>query len=358
MPDETDNSPGLVQVTIRVAKTRSVAWFFGTIGLLPLLILLFLLGMGMAVLGASQSGTCNARLSGNGNANGITIAGKPISAEQSTNATIIMSLGVRRGLSKRDIKLGLMVGLQESKLINNPDHRDRDSGGIFQQRPSQGWGTAQQVRDPIYATNTFYDHLVAIPSRDQMPSLLDVALAVQHPSRAAYLSPSNNFPDWESTADQLLSGQPLGAASCTTGLGIAGKVTIVPGANLPGRDITPETMNFLAQVAGIYGKQLIVTTGTNHGYYTVDGNVSDHSSGHAADIGMIANGGYDDSPVGDAIMAACLAAAGDPPAQAAQEAIQGGLYNRYHSGLRIQCIWKTYIGGNHHNHVHIGASPQ
>jgi len=138
----------------------------------------------------------------------------------------------------------------------------------------------------------------------------------------------------------------------------SGKVIIAAGANLPGQPITPETMAFLEKVAGIYGKQLIVTTGTNHSYYSSSGLVSDHPSGHAADFGMIANGGYDDSPVGDRIDAACLIAAGVSPSQALQIAQVGGLWTLHHSGLRIQCIWKTYEGGNHHNHVHIGARPE
>ena len=152
---------------------------------------------------------------------------------------------------------------------------------------------------------------------------------------------------------------PAVAPACTAGDGgLPGKVEIAPGANLPGRPITPETLAYLARVASIYGKPLIVTTGTNHSYYTVDGNVSDHFDGHAADIGMAANGGSDDGLVGDAIAAACLIAAGDPtrpkrhatPSAAASDTLE-------HDGLRIQCIWKTDEGGNHHGHVHIGARP-
>jgi len=113
----------------------------------------------------------------------------------------------------------------------------------------------------------------------------------------------------------------------------------------------------LARVASIYGKPLVVTTGTNHSYYTVNGTVSDHASGHAADIGMAANGGTNDGLVGDQIMTACLIAAGIDPNQAARDAQRGGLYTLEHDGLRIQCIWKTDEGGNHHDHDHIGARP-
>jgi hypothetical protein len=157
----------------------------------------------------------------------------------------------------------------------------------------------------------------------------------------------------------LLAPPALNAAPCPLGdPGVPGKVQIAPGANLPGRPITPETLTFFARVAGIYGRPLIVTTGTNHSKFTTSGTVSDHFDGHAGDFGMVANGGADDSPTGDRMATACLIAAGDPPEQAAAEARAGGLWTRDHDGLRIQCIWKTDEGGNHHNHVHMGARPE
>jgi hypothetical protein len=159
---------------------------------------------------------------------------------------------------------------------------------------------------------------------------------------------------------------PLGVApssptSCDaaglTDTGVPGKVEIAAGANRPGASIARETLAFVARIAGIAGRKIVITTGTNHSEYTVDGNVSDHWDGHAADIGMAANGGTNDSPVGDRIMAACLIAAGQSPEEATANARAGGLYTLVHDGLRIQCIWKTYEGGNHHNHVHAGANP-
>jgi murein DD-endopeptidase MepM/ murein hydrolase activator NlpD len=124
-------------------------------------------------------------------------------AAQRQNAATIIGVGTSRGLSTRDIKIALMVAIQESNL-RNMRYGDRDSLGLFQQRPSQGWGTASQILDPVYASNKFYDALVKVDHRDSM-SLLDVALAVQRPSRAAYLSPDNYFPGWEDEADALLA---------------------------------------------------------------------------------------------------------------------------------------------------------
>src|SRR4051794_39081334 len=70
-----------------------------------------------------------------------------------------------------------------------------------------------------------------------------------------------------------------------------GAVRIAPGANRPGRPLAPETLAFLERMAAVYGGPIVVTTGTNHSTYTVDGLVSDHADGHAGDLGMVVNGG-------------------------------------------------------------------
>lgn len=163
-------------------------------------------------------------------------------------------------------------------------------------------------------------------------------------------------------ADELPAGAaPDDSGGCGSGRldasGVPGKVTIAPGANRPGMPMQPPTLRFIAQMAGLYGKPITVTTGTNHSQYSASGLVSDHWNGFAGDIGMAANGGTTDGPVGDRIMTACLVAAGVPEGRAAQQARAGGLYTLTNDGLRIQCIWKTDEGGNHHNHVHAAARP-
>jgi peptidoglycan hydrolase-like protein with peptidoglycan-binding domain len=136
-----------------------------------------------------------------------------------------------------------------------------------------------------------------------------------------------------------------------------GSVVIAPGANKPGQPIQAMTLDYVRRMSALIGKPITITTGTNHDKFTTSGNVSDHFTGHAADIGMAANGGTNDGPVGDRIMAAALTLAGVPAATAREEAHAGGLFNNVHNGMRIQCIWKTDIGGNHHNHVHVGVRP-
>ncbi|MGI8846820.1 MAG: hypothetical protein ACR2GX_00920, partial [Candidatus Dormibacteria bacterium] len=134
------------------------------------------------------------------------------------------------------------------------------------------------------------------------------------------------------------------------------KIKIASGANRPGVGIQGSTMQFLDEVATLYGKDMIITRGTNHNQFTQDGNVSDHWDGHAGDFGMQANGGTDVGPVGDRIATAALTAAGVTPGAARAMATHPpGIYTLHHNGLRIQIIWRFYP--LHQDHVHIGARP-
>jgi hypothetical protein len=100
---------------------------------------------------------------------------------QADNAATIAAVTVRRGLPARATTIAFATALQESKL-RNLSYGDRDSLGLFQQRPSQGWGTAAQIQDPIHATNAFLDALVKIPGYDK----LDVTVAAQKVQRSGY----------------------------------------------------------------------------------------------------------------------------------------------------------------------------
>src|SRR3989440_929440 len=136
-----------------------------------------------------------------------------------------------------------------------------------------------------------------------------------------------------------------------------GRVIIAPDANKAGQQIQPMTLKYVERMAAFLHRPITITTGTNHNKLTVNGNVSDHFSGHAADIGMAGNAGTPDGPVGDRIMEAALVLAGVPAATARAEAQAGGLFNNTRNNMRIQCIWKTNVGGNHHDHVHVGVRP-
>ncbi|MGW6915765.1 hypothetical protein ACWGB8_18420 [Kitasatospora sp. NPDC054939] len=96
---------------------------------------------------------------------------------QAANASTISAVAHSRGLPDRAVTISLATAMQESKIINLTGG-DRDSVGLFQQRPSQGWGTVQQIMDPVYATNKFLDGLVKVPGYTRLP-LTDAAQQVQ-----------------------------------------------------------------------------------------------------------------------------------------------------------------------------------
>jgi hypothetical protein len=99
------------------------------------------------------------------------------SPEQTSNAATIAAIALRRGLPARAATIGIATAIQESKL-RNITYGDRDSLGLFQQRPSQGWGTAEQVTDPEYATNAFFDALVKVEGWQTM-EITKIAQKVQ-----------------------------------------------------------------------------------------------------------------------------------------------------------------------------------
>ncbi len=100
-----------------------------------------------------------------------------VDLDQAHYASIIVGLSVRRGLPPRAASIAMATVYQETG-IRNLDYGDRDSVGLFQQRPSQGWGSAKQLRDPYYATNAFYDALVKIDGWES-GDINDVAQQVQ-----------------------------------------------------------------------------------------------------------------------------------------------------------------------------------
>jgi hypothetical protein len=96
---------------------------------------------------------------------------------QMANAATIAAVGVTSGIPDRGIVVALATAMQESELLNL-DYGDRDSLGLFQQRPSQGWGSPDQVRDPRYASAAFYNKLLTVPGWQEM-RVTEAAQAVQ-----------------------------------------------------------------------------------------------------------------------------------------------------------------------------------
>lgn len=97
--------------------------------------------------------------------------------DQAANAATIAGVAVHQQLSSRALTVAYATAFQESKL-ENLSYGDRDSVGIFQQRPSEGWGTVAQLQDPAFAARAFFRVLVKVPNYEKIP-VYEAAQAVQ-----------------------------------------------------------------------------------------------------------------------------------------------------------------------------------
>ncbi|MER7859163.1 C40 family peptidase [Amycolatopsis japonica] len=136
------------------------------------------------LIGAGVAGIVSSLSGGSGTSSLIcTPDGTPtgtvpsLTAEQMSNAATIVAVGKQMGVPEPGWVVAITAALQESKL-RNLRYGDRDSLGLFQQRPSMGWGTAQQITTPTYASTKFFERLTATPHW-QMMSVNDAAQAVQ-----------------------------------------------------------------------------------------------------------------------------------------------------------------------------------
>ena len=130
--------------------------------------------------------------------------------EQADNAATVTAVVVRRGLPAHAATIALATALQESKLRNLP-YGDRDSVGLFQQRPSQGWGSADQLQDPVYATNAFLDVLVKVDGWRDLP----VTEAAQKVQRSAFPDAYGQHETQSRAWASALTGHSPGAVTCT-----------------------------------------------------------------------------------------------------------------------------------------------
>ncbi|HET6391404.1 MAG TPA: hypothetical protein VFG13_01145, partial [Blastococcus sp.] len=155
------------------------------------------------VPGYCDAGLRSATQSGRGQS-GDTAA--TLSAEQRQNATTIIGVAKQKGAPPRAWLVALATAKQESDL-RNINYGDRDSLGLFQQRPSQGWGSPAQVLDPVYSTTIFLDKLLQVPNWDRLP----VTVAAQTVQRSAF---PDAYAKWEGLAAELVS-QLAGVADPT-----------------------------------------------------------------------------------------------------------------------------------------------
>jgi hypothetical protein len=129
--------------------------------------------------------------------------------DQAANSTTIAAVGRRLGMPDHAVTVALAAALQESRLRNLP-YGDRDSLGLFQQRPSQGWGTATEILTPSYAAAAFFRALTKVPSWETLP-ITDAAQKVQLSGLPTA------YAQWEAEARALaiaLTGETAAGLTC------------------------------------------------------------------------------------------------------------------------------------------------
>lgn len=136
-------------------------------------------------------------------------AAEKLKEDQRQNVAMIIQIGKERQLPPLAWQIAIQAGMTESGL-RNLSHGDRDSLGMFQMRPSMGWGTPEQVKDPNYSIRKFYDVLLKVPNWEQ-----------QRPGESAQDVERSAFPEryhkWEAMAAHLIGN--VGLVPDPTGCG-------------------------------------------------------------------------------------------------------------------------------------------
>ena len=169
--------------------------------------LILLIGAGAVAVVQSVFGSSGADCSPAGSSASSTAG---FDAQQMANAAIIVAIGKQMNVPARGWVVAIAAAIQESGL-RNLDHGDLDSLGLFQQRPSQGWGTAAQIMNPTYAATQFYQHLLAVEGWLGM-TVNDAAQTVQRSGTP------DAYAQHEEAANQVVAVLE-GVACTTTGTG-------------------------------------------------------------------------------------------------------------------------------------------
>jgi hypothetical protein len=162
-----------------------------------------------------------------------------LDTDQAAIAATIAGVAARHRLPEQAVVIAYAAALQESKL-HNLDYGDRDSVGIFQQRPSQGWGPASELEDPVYATTKFFAALAQVPGYARMP----VYQAAQDVQRSA---DGSAYDQWT-----YLAGQLAGYFTGSSPHGVSCWYTPAGKADLTG------AMRRMAQTFGPQGRKAVV----------------------------------------------------------------------------------------------------
>jgi hypothetical protein len=277
-----------------------------------------------------------------------------LTGEQVANSRIIVGTAAALRMPKRAAVIAIATAQQESRL-RNLSYGDRDSLGLFQQRPSAGWGTPQRIRDPHYAATRFYRALGAVRGWQSMP----LTVAAQAVQRSAF---PNAYARWEPLAVRVvasLTGDSPDELTCDVDDAAASAPAPASRGGAQGRQsmdasgLTPRTRHAMEAVRNAFGV-------TNIGGYCPGGcrsghiRGSDHYSGHAVDI-MLTPINSANRRLGNRIAAWLVANAG-------RLSVKYVIWNeRIWSRARADEGWRHYrhpSGSNnatlaHRDHVHL-----
>ncbi|HUN33129.1 MAG TPA: hypothetical protein VMU95_14045 [Trebonia sp.] len=140
---------------------------------------------------------------------GKAVDGVTLSPVQLGDARTIYGVSVTMQLPGRAAVIAIATSMQESSLLNEP-YGTSDSLGLFQQRPSEGWGTPAQIMDPIYASTRFYQALALVPAWDSLP----LTIIAQEVQGSGY---PGAYAKWEPLADALVATFDGTATECGAG---------------------------------------------------------------------------------------------------------------------------------------------
>lgn len=213
---------------------------------------------------------------------GDTVEDARLDAAQVSNARIVVAVGVQLELPIRAAVIAVATAMQESSLRNLPNG-DRDSAGLFQQRPSQGWGSHAEVTDPVRASTVFFQRLTGVRGWQQLP----LSIAAQSVQRSAH-PPA--YARWETFATELVSRLSGGVLTDTCGATepvVAGaSVGTLPAEQMGADGLTPRTRRVLVEIVQAFGVTEIggfCPGGCTSGHIAG----SDHYSGRAVDVMLL-----------------------------------------------------------------------
>jgi cell wall-associated NlpC family hydrolase len=266
--------------------------------------------------------------------------GETLTAAQVANAQVIYQTGVGLGIPAYGEQIAIATAIQESRL-QNLDYGDRDSLGLFQQRPSQGWGTPAQIMDPAYAATKFYQALQAVANWQS----LQLTVAAQDVQESGY---PDAYAQWQTIAGQLVATFAGTTGPCPTQ---NGSTAIPAGYTIPA-GTPPQVATAIEYALAQLGKPYIYGGIGPQGYdcsglvmeaYLAAGIHLPRTSEQQALVGTAVN--PDDLEPGDLLLAAGSDGTAQAPGHVGMYIGDGYVIEAPHTGLSImidswESAWK------------------